>query len=83
MGHDVLSGMSTYRHQMRRVGKFVTLDLSADRVYFRQIVSPLSDAEVALTYRSVDYLVCTSRSEGFGFSIAEAMACGLTPIFPH
>lgn len=82
MGHDVLRAMGAYKSEMRRRGKFVTLDFPSDRVYYRQVVSPLSDAEVALAYRSVDYLVCTSRSEGFGFSIAEAMACGTTPIFP-
>lgn len=83
MGHDVLSGMGSHRHEMRRVGKFVKLDFSSDRVYFRQVVNPLTDEEVGLVYRSVDFLVCTSRSEGFGFPIVEAMACGITPIFPN
>ncbi|MET0656611.1 MAG: glycosyltransferase, partial [Steroidobacteraceae bacterium] len=36
---------------------------------------------LAAVYRSVDFTVCSSRSEGFGFSVAESMACGTPAIF--
>ena len=38
--------------------------------------------ELASIYRGVDFLVVPSRSEGFGFAVAEALASGTVPIFP-
>jgi glycosyltransferase involved in cell wall biosynthesis len=46
-------------------------------------VKPLATEEIATLYRSVDFLVVPSRSEGFGFAVAEAMASGTLPIFPE
>jgi hypothetical protein len=46
-----------------------------------ETVSPFSDKELAAIYRGVDFTVSTSRSEGFGFTVAESMACGTPAIF--
>lgn len=46
-------------------------------------VHALTTDEVAALYRGADFLVVTSRSEGFGFTVAEALACGLPAIFPN
>jgi glycosyltransferase involved in cell wall biosynthesis len=53
----------------------------ADGIVVYETVSPTSDVDLAAIYRGVDFLVVTSRSEGFGFVVAEAMATGVPVIF--
>jgi glycosyltransferase involved in cell wall biosynthesis len=44
-------------------------------------IAPMEEEALATVYRSVDFTICSSRAEGFGFSIAESMACGTPSIF--
>ena len=44
-------------------------------------MSRTDEGALATIYRSVDFTICSSRSEGFGFTIAESMACGTPAIF--
>lgn len=82
MGHAVLADYQHYRNDFRRWRGCIVLDLPRDGIQFRETIDVMSDHELAIIYRSVDFLVSTARSEGFGFSVVEAMASGLTPIFP-
>ncbi len=82
MGHGVSDSPLFDRSRARHRRQFVTVDCPEDGLVLEETVLPLSAADLAILYRSVDVLVCTSRSEGFGFSVAEAMACGTVPVFP-
>lgn len=44
-------------------------------------LAAMDEESLATMYRSVDFTICSSRSEGFGFSVAESMACGTPSIF--
>lgn len=46
------------------------------------IIRDLSDADLPSFYRAADYLLSTSRWEGFGLAIAEALACGTPVLLP-
>lgn len=46
-----------------------------------ETLSARAEEELAMIYRSVDFTICSSRSEGFGFSVAESMAAGTPSIF--
>lgn len=46
------------------------------------IVQDLDDDDLPGLYRSADWLLSTSRWEGFGLAIAEAMACGTPALLP-
>ncbi|MBC7299450.1 glycosyltransferase family 4 protein [Nocardia salmonicida] len=46
------------------------------------ILRDLSDADLPSFYRAADYLLSTSRWEGFGLAIAEALACGTPVLLP-
>jgi glycosyltransferase involved in cell wall biosynthesis len=48
----------------------------------REVLTPLATEELASLYRGVDVVVVPSRSEGFGFTVAEALASGTLAIFP-
>lgn len=56
----------------------VTLD-DAEHV---QVVQDVSDADLPALYRSADHLLSTSRWEGFGLAIAEALACATPVLLP-
>ncbi|MFC0862424.1 glycosyltransferase family 4 protein [Sphaerimonospora cavernae] len=47
-----------------------------------QVVQDLTGQDLAGLYRSADYLLSTSRWEGFGLAIAEALACGTPALLP-
>lgn len=53
----------------------------ADGISVYENHSAADEGTLAALYRSVDFTVCSSRSEGFGFSVAESMACGTPSIF--
>lgn len=44
--------------------------------------SDLGDADLAKLYRSARFVLVTSRWEGFGLSIVEAISCGATVLLP-
>lgn len=80
MGHGVMRG-----HEgaiTGRRGAFVEAELPELGISIREIATPLQDRDVAEVYRAVDVVLCTSRSEGFGFVVAEAMASGVLTVFP-
>ncbi|MCK0207600.1 glycosyltransferase [Starkeya koreensis] len=81
MGTGVRAGVRhapsfSYRSRHFEISEFVEDGLS---IY--ETIVPLSDEELAALYRGVDFTVCTSRSEGFGFVVAESLACGRPAIF--
>lgn len=46
------------------------------------ILHDLEDDDMPAFYRAADFLLCTSRWEGFGLAIAEALACGTPVLLP-
>lgn len=46
------------------------------------ICQDLDAADVPAVYRAADYLLSTSRWEGYGLAIAEALACGTPALLP-
>lgn len=46
------------------------------------ILQDLDETDLAGFYRAADWLLCTSRWEGFGLAIAEALACGTPALLP-
>lgn len=52
-----------------------------DGISVYENLAAVDEETLAAIYRSVDFTVCSSRSEGFGFSVAESMACGTPSIF--
>lgn len=43
----------------------------------------VTDSDIAVLYRSVDLYLLNSRSEGFGYPVIEAMACGTLCLIPN
>jgi glycosyltransferase involved in cell wall biosynthesis len=82
MGVGVLGCLAHSPRFCRRWGKFIIASYPDEGISLREIIVPLTKEELANLYRSVDFVVSSSRSEGFGFVTAEAMACGTVPIFP-
>ncbi|MCP3718736.1 glycosyltransferase [Paraburkholderia sp. CNPSo 3281] len=80
MGAGLISAMrapaSTYVWKNFRVAEYPDEGIS---VY--ENLTGMDNEALATIYRSVDFTVCSSRSEGFGFSVAESMACGTPAIF--
>jgi glycosyltransferase involved in cell wall biosynthesis len=46
------------------------------------LLQDLDDQDLPGFYRAADWLLCTSRWEGFGLAIAEALACGTPALLP-
>jgi len=53
----------------------------AEGISVYESLAAMDEESLATVYRSVDFTICSSRSEGFGFSVAESMACGTPSIF--
>lgn len=81
LGCGIGSAMPAAPDRSQRIGPFEIHDYFELGASIYEIIDPLSDQELAALYRGVDFYVSTSRSEGFGFVIAEAMACGAPAIF--
>ncbi|WP_280140877.1 glycosyltransferase family 4 protein [Nocardia vulneris] len=47
------------------------------------VLHDLDDTDMPTVYRSADWLLSTSRWEGFGLAIAEAIACGTPVLLPE
>ncbi|CAM2176592.1 Glycosyltransferase [Paraburkholderia sacchari] len=74
---DVMPSPDTSRlWKSFRVAEFI-----ADGISVYENLTGMDDEALAVIYRSVDFTVCSSRSEGFGFGVAESMACGTPSIF--
>jgi glycosyltransferase involved in cell wall biosynthesis len=54
----------------------MTTGAPRDRVH---IAGPVAHAQMAAYYSAADILLSTSRHEGSGYAVIEAMACGATP----
>lgn len=82
LGHGVLTESSIPRGRMLRTGNYLIWDDVVNGIYYVEIIKPLSEEQVAAIYRGVDCVVATSRSEGFGFNVVEALSCGTMVVFP-
>lgn len=82
MGVGVPAFLGLNRGELRQWRKFLVHDDPETRISCREIVEPLTEGETAAIYRGSDVVVCSSRSEGFGLTVVEAMACGTRVIFP-
>ncbi|RQU85184.1 glycosyltransferase [Burkholderia cenocepacia] len=80
MGTGILKAMpspdSTRIWRNFRIAEYLSEGIA---VY--ESVAGMDEEFLATLYRSADFTVCSSRSEGFGFGIAESMACGTPAIF--
>jgi glycosyltransferase involved in cell wall biosynthesis len=47
------------------------------------VLQDLDDQDMPSFYRAADWLLSTSRWEGFGLAIAEALACGTPVLLPE
>ena len=61
--------------------QFLISEYLAERVVVFEVLGTLSPEQLAKIYRSVDFSINSSRSEGFGFTVAESLACGTPAIF--
>lgn len=82
VGHEILNRVPNSLKPARQTDKFYVFESVNEGIIYKQIRVGLSPQEVASMYRGIDALVLTSRSEGFGFSVAEALACGAQVVFP-
>jgi GT2 family glycosyltransferase len=71
---DKPDGIRIWKHF--RIGEYRSESISV-----HESTGQMDEETLATIYRSVDFTVCSSRAEGFGFSIAESMACGTPAIF--
>ncbi|RQX84308.1 glycosyltransferase [Burkholderia anthina] len=80
MGVGLLDAMPT-PDTARMWKHFRIAEYLADGISVYETISGMDEDFLAMLYRSVDFTVCSSRAEGFGFGIAESMACGTPAIF--
>lgn len=80
MGTGILKAMPS--PDSTRIWKnFRIAEYFSEGIAVYESVAGMDEEFLATLYRSVDFTVCSSRSEGFGFGIAESMACGTPVIF--
>ncbi len=82
LGEFVRGALAHAPVSVRRWKNLIIEDYPDDRISVWETMEPLTADDLATLYRSVDFVVSTARSEGFGFVVAESMACGTVPIFP-
>src|SRR5262249_4703880 len=80
MGIGILDTMHK-PDSLRICNEFRIAEYPSEGISVHETIGPMNEETVATIYRSVDFTVCSSRSEGFGFSVAESMACGTPAIF--
>ena len=68
-----------------QMGNFIaTMDPKQQTVVLRpSFKNHVSHADMATLYRSCDIYLLNSRSEGFGYPVLEAMACGCVCVIPN
>lgn len=81
-GYDIVLLDSLNPDEVRWYGKLKFEKYSALKVTVVTPIEPLTSTEMAAIYRGANVLLMNSRSEGFGFPVVEAMACGKRAIFP-
>jgi glycosyltransferase involved in cell wall biosynthesis len=82
LGEFVRGALAHAPDSVRRWKNLFVEDYPDDRISVWETLEPFTAENLATLYRSVDFVVSTARSEGFGFVVAESMACGAVPIFP-
>jgi glycosyltransferase involved in cell wall biosynthesis len=82
LGEFVRGAIAHAPVSIRRWKNLIIEEYPDDRISVWETLEPLAAEDLAALYRSVDFVVSTARSEGFGFVVAESMACGTVPIFP-
>lgn len=75
---DIMPRKPALYHQWNNI---IIGDYLKEGISVYELLSSLNEEFLAMMYRSVDFTICTSRSEGFGLTIAESMACGTPSIF--
>jgi glycosyltransferase involved in cell wall biosynthesis len=80
MGIGILDAMPT-PDSVREWKHFRIAEYRADGIRVYENIGAMDEEFLATVYRSVDFTICSSRAEGFGFSVAESMACGTPSIF--
>jgi glycosyltransferase involved in cell wall biosynthesis len=82
VGTGVLECLGQEPAATRHWKNFIIAEYPDQGITLREVVTPLTTDELASLYRGVDFLIVPSRSEGFGFTVAEAMSSGTLVIFP-
>jgi glycosyltransferase involved in cell wall biosynthesis len=81
-GTNVVECITDEPSSSRQWRKFMIAEYPEYGISVREVLTPLTTDELASLYRGVDFVVVPSRSEGFGFTVAEALASGTLTIFP-
>lgn len=81
MGHNLAAAFRQAPDQIRATNRFRISDYFDLGVSVYEMLCAINDEDIAMIYRSVDFTVSSSRSEGFGLTIAESLACGTPAIF--
>lgn len=81
MGRGLEGAFSQQADATHRTDKFKISEYRDQGILIYEALETLSAEDLARLYRSVDFSISTSRSEGFGFTIAESMSCGTPVIF--
>jgi glycosyltransferase involved in cell wall biosynthesis len=80
MGRGIAAQLGLPLGTGRRCDEFEIYSLPFGVTIYESLL-PVSAERLASIYRGVDFLLNTSRAEGFGFTIVEALACGTPAIF--
>jgi glycosyltransferase involved in cell wall biosynthesis len=82
MGNGIVNVMDE-PESIRIWKQFQIAEYPSDGISVYESIAPMDEETLATIYRSVDFTVCSSRAEGFGYSVAESMACGTPAIFGY
>ena len=80
MGGGIADQIAVRPDSVHRWKNFLILDYRREGFSVYDPVDPIDDPTLAMLYRGVDFTVCSSRAEGFGFVPAESAACGTPSI---
>jgi glycosyltransferase involved in cell wall biosynthesis len=81
MGTGILPALPRRADTSRRCGNLQVHTYAAEGIEVHEAVEGTDERDLAAIYRGVDFTVCSSRAEGFGFVVAESLACGTPAIF--
>ncbi len=79
------TGLGFEKQCALRMGNFiVSIDWERQMALLQpSFLEYVSHADMAILYRSCDLFLLNSRSEGFGYPVIEAMACGKVCVVPN